>query len=409
MDDSTDETPEKIKAFLSSHTFSHVRIHHIRRSSREGYKAGALRYGMRTSKGDYLAIFDADHVPMKDFLLRCMSGFRSKEVGFVQARWGFLNESASILTRVQAFLIHAHHAVEHLGRMRGGYFTNFDGAAGIWRRTCIDEAGGWATDTLIEDADLAYRAQLKGWRYVYLYDLVCMTELPNDMLALRHQQYRWNKGGAQCTRKLLGKMWRSRFPFWVKVYGTANFANASVSICIFLSSIFSVWMVYEQPFYSELLSSFFLLPFAFLIYHYWVMARKVFPQKFWRYLLWNLLPFLSMSMSLSFSNTMALRAGFFQQGGTFLRTPKSGEVTNNVQGLRKTRAKGFSFRRRRRKFSLLYGIEFLLMLFFLFSMFLDVYVGNYPMLLFHGTLAVGYGINCRYTLLPYKEMDYGKA
>jgi cellulose synthase/poly-beta-1,6-N-acetylglucosamine synthase-like glycosyltransferase len=217
LDDSTDETRERAAAAVARHRSLGVDIHHLHRPGRAGYKAGALAAGLARSRGALVAVFDADFVPPADFLLRLVPRFADPAVGMVQARWGHLNRARSLLTAAQATLLDAHFLVEHRARMRAGLFFNFNGTAGIWRRACIDDSGGWSHDTLTEDLDLSYRAQLRGWRFMFDDRVEAPAELPGDMEALKSQQRRWTKGSIQTARKLLPEVWRASLPTRVKV------------------------------------------------------------------------------------------------------------------------------------------------------------------------------------------------
>ncbi|HKO89869.1 MAG TPA: glycosyltransferase, partial [Polyangiaceae bacterium] len=203
LDDSEDETRVLAESMVDRLRATGLDISYVRRSSRAGYKAGALDHGLRRARGELIAIFDADFVPPSDFLLATVGHFREPDVGMVQGRWGHLNRDASMLTGLQALMLDGHHLVENRARYSAGCYFNFSGTAGIWRRKAIDEAGGWEHDTLTEDLDLSYRAQLAGWRFVYRPDVVAPSELPEDIFAFRAQQYRWAKGTVQTARKLL--------------------------------------------------------------------------------------------------------------------------------------------------------------------------------------------------------------
>jgi glycosyltransferase involved in cell wall biosynthesis len=203
LDDSDDETRVLAEAAVDRLRDGGLDITYVRRPSREGYKAGALDYGLQRAKGEFIAIFDADFVPPPDFLNATMGHFRQANVGMVQGRWGHLNRDASLLTGLQALMLDGHHLVENRARYAAGCYFNFSGTAGVWRRQAIDDAGGWQHDTLTEDLDLSYRAQLAGWRFIYRPDVVAPSELPEDVFAFRAQQYRWAKGTVQTARKLL--------------------------------------------------------------------------------------------------------------------------------------------------------------------------------------------------------------
>lgn len=228
LDDSTDETFERAVQAAARHRARGIDIEVLHRSKRDGYKAGALAAGLSRARGEFIVVFDADFVPGKDFLNRVIPCFADPEVGMVQARWGHLNRDRSLLTSAQAVMLDAHFLLEHEARMGSGLFFNFNGTAGAWRRSCIESAGGWTHDTLTEDLDLSYRAQLRGWRFVSLPLVVAPAELPADMGALKSQQRRWAKGSIQTARKLLPSVLRSELPLKVKIEAffhlTSNFA-----------------------------------------------------------------------------------------------------------------------------------------------------------------------------------------
>ena len=182
-------------------------IEHLRRKERTGFKAGALKAGLTSAKGTLIAIFDADFIPSKDWLLRTVPYFKDEKIGVVQTRWGHLNTNYSLLTKVQAFALDAHFTLEQTGRNSQGHFINFNGTAGIWRKACILDAGNWEGDTLTEDLDLSYRAQLKQWKFKYLEEIETPAELPVTISAVRSQQFRWNKGGAENFQKMIRKVW----------------------------------------------------------------------------------------------------------------------------------------------------------------------------------------------------------
>ena len=227
LDDSTDETQQIVTRAVARWASSGINIHHLHRRARAGYKAGALASGLRRARGELIAIFDADFVPPADFLTRALPALRDPRVGMVQARWGHLNQEYSLLTRIQSMLLDAHFVLEHGARSRGECLFNFNGTAGVWRRQAIETAGGWQDDTLTEDLDLSYRAQLAGWRFVFLPDLVASAEVPVEMNSFKIQQYRWAKGSIQTCKKVLPAVLKSDLPVRVKAEAffhlTANF------------------------------------------------------------------------------------------------------------------------------------------------------------------------------------------
>jgi len=222
LDDSTDETVARARARTETWRSRGIRMEHLRRGSRDGFKAGALQWGMERARGEFFLILDADFIPDSDLIRRLLPSFRDRGVGMVQARWDHLNEEASLLTRCQALLLDAHFFFEQGGRYATGCFLNFNGTAGMWRRSALEEAGGWSSDTLTEDLDVSYRAQMAGWRFVFLSGVGVAAELPESPRALEVQQKRWAQGGIQTGRKLLGPLWRGPWSLRVKMEGTVH-------------------------------------------------------------------------------------------------------------------------------------------------------------------------------------------
>lgn len=233
LDDSTDETRFIAARLVRRYTQEGYDIHHITRDDRVGYKAGALAVGLREAHGEFIAIFDADFLPPPRFLMETIPYFHNARVGFVQARWGHLNQSYSLLTELQSVIIDAHFFVDQVARNRGGYFMNFNGTAGVWRRAAIADAGGWEHDTLAEDLDLSYRAQLRGWEAVYLPDLVVSAELPVTVAGYRAQQRRWAAGSFACAIKLLPRVLRARLSVGTKIQATLHLAGYASHVCLF--------------------------------------------------------------------------------------------------------------------------------------------------------------------------------
>jgi cellulose synthase/poly-beta-1,6-N-acetylglucosamine synthase-like glycosyltransferase len=217
LDDSTDETREIAELAVRRHAARGRNIQYLHRVDRRGYKAGALEAGLKEASGEFIAIFDADFIPPPDFLMRTLPHFAADpKIGMVQARWGHINQDYSLLTKIQSILLDAHFVLEHGGRNRAGCFFNFNGTAGVWRRQAISSAGGWQHDTLTEDLDLSYRAQLAGWRFVFLPDVIAPAEVPVEMNSFKSQQHRWAKGSIQTCLKLMPRILRSNQPFGVK-------------------------------------------------------------------------------------------------------------------------------------------------------------------------------------------------
>src|SRR3954470_9886957 len=249
LDDSTDETRSIAELAARRYAAQGIDIKYIHRLDRTGYKAGALEAALKVARGEFVGIFDADFIPTADFLNQLIPHFRDPKVGMVQARWGHINQDYSLLTKIQAILLDGHFVLEHGGRNRAGCFFNFNGTAGVWRRAAIDAAGGWQHDTLTEDLDLSYRAQLLGWRFVFLPHLVSPAEVPVEMNSFKSQQHRWAKGSIQTCMKLLPTILRSKQPLKVKVEAffhlTANFnylLRCALSVLMFPA----MWVRYNM-------------------------------------------------------------------------------------------------------------------------------------------------------------------
>ena len=392
LDDSTDATVALAAGRVAHYAAQGLCISHVRRPTREGYKAGALRYGLDETDGEFIAIFDADFVPEPDFLRRTIPFFlQDARVGVVQTRWGHLNQNESLLTRLQAFGLDAHFLIEQVGRTFAGYFINFNGTGGVWRRTCIDDAGGWHIDTLTEDLDLSYRAQLRGWRFVYRPEIVAPAELPAAMDALKSQQFRWTKGAAETARKHLGTMWRSRQPLATKLQATFHLLNSSVYVVILLMALLSVPLVFVRARYREYqlvfqLASVFLLGFAPLVYYYYTAWRLARPAGKARFYPGFFLLFLSVSMGLALHNSQAVVLGWLGQRTPFVRTPKAGSGGAGVQ------------RYRTGGVGALVVLEGLLAAYFAFGLVAGLYFGDAGLLPFHTLLTVGFTAVCYYSI-----------
>src|SRR6185437_2042734 len=327
LDDSTDETREIAELAVRRHAARGFDIHYLHRVDRTGYKAGALEAGLKVAKSDFIAIFDADFIPPKDFLRRTLPYFSDDKIGMVQARWGHINQDYSLLTKIQSILLDAHFVLEHGGRNRGGCFFNFNGTAGVWRRAAIDAAGGWQHATLTEDLDLSYRAQLLGWKFVFLPDVVSPAEVPVEMNSFKSQQHRWAKGSIQTCMKLLPRILRSNQPLSVKAEAffhlTANFNYLLMSVLSVLMFP-AMWVRYNMGWTEMLLIDIPLFAAATLSVcnFYIVSQRELYPD--WRTRL-KYLPFLmSIGIGLSVNNTRAVLEALFKKDSEFARTPKYG-------------------------------------------------------------------------------------
>jgi cellulose synthase/poly-beta-1,6-N-acetylglucosamine synthase-like glycosyltransferase len=327
LDDSTDETTDIAELAVRRHASRGFDISYRHRVDRRGYKAGALEAGLKVAKSNFIAIFDADFVPRKDFLHKTLPHFADPKVGMVQARWGHINQDYSLLTKIQAILLDAHFVLEHGGRNRAGCFFNFNGTAGVWRREAIDTAGGWQHDTLTEDLDLSYRAQLLGWRFVFLPDVVSPAEVPVEMNSFKSQQHRWAKGSIQTCMKLLPRILRSKQPLDVKAEAffhlTANFNYLLMSLLSVLMFP-AMYVRYNMGWTEMLLIDIPLFAAATLSVcnFYIVSQRELYPD--WRTRL-KYLPFLmSIGIGLCVNNTRAVLEALFRKESEFTRTPKYG-------------------------------------------------------------------------------------
>ncbi len=325
LDDSTDETRAVAEKLVRKYRDEGYDIDYIERSDRHGFKAGALEHGLGSATGEFITIFDADFVPNPDFLKKTIPYFTNKEIGMVQTRWGHINRDYSILTRIQSMFLDGHFIIEHIARNRSGRFFNFNGTAGIWRKQAIIEAGGWQHDTLTEDLDLSYRAQLVGWKFLYLPEVVAPAELPVEINAYKSQQHRWAKGSVQTAKKLLPVIWQSKIPLFVKfeasVHLFSNFTYLFMTIpSILMPIILHVqlnrgwdWMAYIYLFV------FFSASFS-VIFYYYISQRD--SNRQWH----GQIPFLPLLMSLgigmSINNAKAVVEALFNYATEFKRTPK---------------------------------------------------------------------------------------
>lgn len=387
LDDGDDESVEVAAKCIAKWQKEGMNIKHIRRPDRVGYKAGALAYGLKCSEGIFTAIFDADFVPRKDFLLRTMPYFSDPEIGVVQTRWEHLNEDYSVLTRLQAFGLDAHFTVEQCGRNAGGHFINFNGTAGVWRNKCIDDAGGWQHDTITEDLDLSYRAQLKGWKFKYLEEVGSPAELPAEMNALKNQQFRWTKGAAECAVKNLPSVLRKKgLGMNTKVHAIFHLMNSFIFLCVLGAASLSLPVLLVKVNTSEYdlvfnLAAIFLFSFFVLAYFYWISRRRM-GDSFGRFLR-DFPMFLSMSMGLSLHNSIAVIEGYVGKKTPFVRTPKfalqAGKGTWRDKKYRALKANPITI------------IEALFAVYFVGGIGVGIYHQEYGLLPFHIMLALGFG------------------
>ena len=373
LDDSTDETVDICAAHANRLVEQGFRAEHIHRTDRTGFKAGALENGMNICEGEYLLILDADFVPKPELIKKTIHYFTDDNIGMIQTRWGHLNRNTNVLTRLQAMLLDGHLELEQTARNRSGRFFTFNGTAGIWRKSCITNAGGWEHDTLTEDMDLSYRAQLKGWKFIFLNDIETPAELPVDIDGFKSQQHRWAKGAIQCCKKVLVQIWKSNAPLIAKVEATthltSNFAYLLLLLMCFVlypNSKFGVelegigWWLANVPVY-------FFGSVSVLIFY--MTAQKAIQPKNW----WREIPYLPLLMGLgigmSVNNAKAVLEALFNKESAFIRTPKYGSMSKGGKTWKKSSYKAIK--------SFTPFLEFLFGCFFLYIVLDAFFSGNF--------------------------------
>ncbi len=395
LDDSTDETIATTAAQIKKIKAQGLDIIHICRSNREGFKAGALKEGLKIAKGEYIAIFDADFLPNKNWLLETIPHFKDQQIGVVQTRWAHINRNYSTLTKIQAFALDAHFTLEQVGRNSKGHFINFNGTAGVWRKACILDAGNWEGDTLTEDLDLSYRAQLKNWKFKYLEDVETPAELPVVISAARSQQFRWNKGGAENFRKMMFKVLKSKnISAKTKMHGLLHLLNSTMFLNVLIVAILSIPMLYIKNEYAHLKNYFYVMSFfviSTLIFFvcYWFMFKKIYGSSLKNFIQYIGLffTFFSIAMGFSLHNSIAVLEGHFGKRSDFVRTPKFNinKVTDSWKGNKYLK----------KNISAHVIIEGILMLYFAFGMYSAFVVGDqggdFGLFPFHLMLFLGFG------------------
>ncbi|MBM3454005.1 MAG: glycosyltransferase [Bacteroidetes bacterium] len=391
LDDSTDETKDIIAKKVKEWEAKGLNISHIHRVNRTGYKAGALDSAMDQVEGEFIAIFDADFVPDPDFLKKTIPHFKHDRIGVVQTRWGHLNKDYSSLTKLQAFGLDAHFIIEQCGRNSNEHFINFNGTAGVWRKSCIEDAGGWEHDTITEDLDLSYRAQIKGWQFMYLVDVVSPAELPITMSALKNQQHRWMKGGAEVFLKIWKRLvFAKGVRMSDKFHGMAHLFNSSIFLFIMILSITSLFMSNIVGSFPDLegfikFYFFFYTSTFLLMLYYWIAYRNKTGNRF-KDLLGFVLQFflfLTISSALALSNAVAVLEGWLGIKSSFVRTPKF-----NVN--RKSEFSGNKYDKK--QLSLVNFLEIAFFLIFSISTYFMILEINIGTAIFHGMLAAGYAV-----------------
>jgi cellulose synthase/poly-beta-1,6-N-acetylglucosamine synthase-like glycosyltransferase len=325
LDDSTDDTVHLARAKVNSMRERGFHVVHLHRQDRTGFKAGALEAGLARARGEFLAIFDADFLPPRDFLKKTIPWFSDPKIGMVQTRWGHLYESYSLLTWIQSIFLDGHFLIEHTARNRSGAFFNFNGTAGVWRREAVVSSGSWQHDTLTEDLDLSYRAQLKGWRFMFLPEVVCPAELPVDINAFKTQQNRWTIGAIQTAKKVLPTIWRSSLSLKVKLEATFHLTACVGYLLVALLSVLLPLSLYFRTQISWPLTGMFeglalAATTVSLGIFYAVCQRDLYPD--WKLRIRNLPLMISVGMGMCFSNARAVLQGLTHRRFEFRRTPK---------------------------------------------------------------------------------------
>ncbi|MEZ4798018.1 MAG: glycosyltransferase family 2 protein [Flavobacteriaceae bacterium] len=395
LDDSTDESFEATANHIKQLQQSGLDIKHVVRNNRKSFKAGALKEGLKIAKGEFIAIFDADFMPKKDWLKRTIPYFKDSKIGVVQTRWSHINRDYSILTKIQAFALDAHFSLEQVGRNSKGHFINFNGTAGVWRKQCIIDSGNWQGDTLTEDLDLSYRAQLNNWKFKYLEDVETPAELPVAISAARTQQFRWNKGGAENFRKMMWKVLKNNnISAKTKVHGLLHLLNSTMFLNVLIVAVLSIPMLYIKNEYSHLkiyfyVMSFFVISTLIFFICYWFMFKKTYGSSlkgFVQYIV-MFLTFFSIAMGFSLHNSIAVLEGHFGKRSDFIRTPKF-----NINSL-KDSWKDNKYLNKNISLNVIF--EGLLMLYFAFGMYSAFVVGDqggdFGLFPFHLMLFLGFG------------------
>ncbi|MEZ7504803.1 cellulose synthase family protein [Flavobacterium sp. Arc2] len=390
LDDSTDDSVLETKELIQKLAQSGLDIKHIQRTDRKGFKAGALKEGLLTAKGEFIVIFDADFVPQKDWLYKTIPYFKNPKIGVVQTRWGHLNRDYSVLTKIQAFALDAHFTLEQVGRNSKLHFINFNGTAGVWRKQCILDAGNWESDTLTEDLDLSYRAQLKNWEFKYLENVVTPAELPAIISAARSQQFRWNKGGAENFSKNAIRVLQSEsIGFKTKAHGMLHLLNSTMFLAIFTMAILSVPMLYiknQFPVFEKVFDIliFFVITSILFFISYWATYKSIHGGGFKNFIKYITLfiTFYTIAMGFSFHNTIAVLEGLWGKKSEFVRTPKL-----NIEGL-KEKWKQNSYLSHTISKNII--VEGILILYFIFAMYSAFLLNDYSLIALHLMLFLGF-------------------
>lgn len=391
LDDSTDESVLQTKDQIEELRANGLDIIHITRVNRKGFKAGALKEGLKIAKGEFIAIFDADFLPKPNWLLKTIPYFKDEQIGVVQTRWGHINRNYSMLTKVQAFALDFHFILEQVGRNFGNHFINFNGTAGVWRKSCILDAGDWQGDTLTEDLDLSYRAQLKDWKFKYLEDVETPAELPVVISAARSQQFRWNKGAAENFQKLYWRLFTDKtVSAKTKFHSFFHLLNSSMFLLVLLVAILSVPVLFiknnnpDFSWYFNVIAFFGLSTLIFFI-SYWLTYKKIHGGGFKNFIrfIGMFFTFFSVAMGFSVHNSVAVIEGHLGKKSEFVRTPKF-----NINSI-KDSWKGNKYLSQNVSGNTI--IELILMLYFGYAIYSAFTTGDFGLIIFHLMLFAGFG------------------
>lgn len=397
LDDSSDETVDLVAKKVTYYQSQGVDILHIRRENRSGFKAGALAEGLKEAKGEFIAIFDADFLPNDQFLMEAIGHFENEKVGVVQSRWTYINKNYSVLTRLQAVMLNTHFSVEQAGRNRSGAFINFNGTAGVWRKSCIEDAGGWEADTLTEDLDLSFRAQMKGWKFQYVMNLKSPSELPVTLPGYKAQQYRWSKGAAECVRKNMKILWKSNeSSFWAKWIGMFHLLNSSVFLLVLGFILLSFPLAYSLQ-SSEETWFYMVIPIFFssniLLLSVFTGGNLLHERRKWfDYLLFpiDLIAFLVVNMGISLYMVVGIIEGYLGKKSEFVRTPKF-NIRSNGEGSMRNKYTNI-------RITPLLLFEVAIVSYGVFHMYYAISVGDMMATIFGAMFTIGFAYNISSTL-----------
>jgi cellulose synthase/poly-beta-1,6-N-acetylglucosamine synthase-like glycosyltransferase len=392
LDDSDDDTSILVEQKVEKLISLGFTISQIKRKNRIGFKAGALQNGLIQAASEFILIFDADFIPEPDFLINTLPYFSNDKIGMVQTRWGHINPRESWLTRAQEIGLNCHFIIDQGGRAKGGFFISFNGTAGIWRKACIEDAGGWEADTLTEDLDLSYRAQMKSWQFKYCPEIISPAELPNVLSAVRSQQFRWIKGGVETSKKLIARLWNCNLPISVKLFGSLQLLNNYIYAFILLTGLLSVplMLLKNKSMEFDLFFNWSGMLISVVIINFFYCFTAILIDK--KNIIVSIKEILSafpiaiiVSMGMSYHNSIAVLKGIQGQKTAFIRTPKFSEAQRENSYLKSQKNRQ-------------YLPEFLLFIYFLLAVIAELYFKDFGFLIYHLLMLSGFGfiLYCAY-------------